>query len=131
MTQKKLFKAWDHMVQRCTNPNHPKYKHYGGRGINIHPPWRKFKAFAQDVGPHPGHGWTLDRRDNNLGYLPGNVRWASYKTQNRNRNYNRLTAKDAAQIRQLYPHKTKAELSRQYDVSWSHIHRIINNEAWA
>ena len=126
----KLRKAWEHMWERCTSPNHPKFKHYGGRGITVHPSWKLFKVFEKDMGPHPGKGWTLDRKDNNRGYLPSNVRWANYKTQNRNRNYCRLTMKDAVKIRRLYPRKTKTELAKQFGCGWTQIHRVIRNEAW-
>jgi hypothetical protein len=119
------------MRQRCTNSKHPKFKHYGGRGIKVCPQWENFAQFERDVGPHPGKGWTFDRKDNNDGYHKGNVRWASYKTQNRNRNYTKLTAEDAALIRQLYQRRTKKQLSADFGVSWSQIHRIIRNEAWA
>jgi hypothetical protein len=120
------------MVQRCTNKMHPKYKHYGARGIVVHPPWRlSFKAFEADAGPHPGPGWSLDRIDNDLGYLPGNIRWATSTVQNRNRGYTKLTLSEISAIRAADPGKTQRELAAQFGVSRSHIHRILHSEAWA
>ena len=75
------------MQQRCHNPNNPKYKHYGARGIKVCPEWRQsFVRFAAEIerecGPKPdGPGWTLDRINNDKGYQPGNMRWALAKTQ--------------------------------------------------
>lgn len=50
--------------------------------------WRDdFPAFLDHIGPCP-HGYTLDRRDTNGHYEPGNVRWATYKQQGENRRDN-------------------------------------------
>lgn len=44
-----------------------------------------FDAFYADVGDRP-EGMTLDRIDNNKGYTPNNVRWATKQQQAQNRN---------------------------------------------
>ena len=46
---------------------------------------RDFEAFLEEVGPRPSKDMTLDRIDNNKGYIKGNLRWADKKTQGRNR----------------------------------------------
>lgn len=84
-----LYKTWDMMRQRCTNKNFDSYKRYGGRGIRIYPEWENsFVKFSQyiekELGPRP-EGHTLDRIDNDQGYIPGNLRWASRTVQQRNR----------------------------------------------
>lgn len=79
------YRAWESMKSRCLNPEHPFYHRYGGRGITIHPAWvDDFPAFYAYVGPRPA-GTTLDREDNDGGYVPGNVRWVNQKTQSRNK----------------------------------------------
>jgi hypothetical protein len=61
------YKSWQAMIARCTNPKHPHYKDYGGRGITICDAWRgSFPAFLADVGERP-LGKTLDRYPNNNG----------------------------------------------------------------
>ena len=35
------------MIQRCTNPKHPFYARYGGRGISVCLEWKKRKAFKE------------------------------------------------------------------------------------
>ena len=72
--------------RRCIHPEHKWYKNYGGRGITF-----SFKDVSQAViwiianlGPKP-KGLTLDRIDNNRGYEPKNLRWATYAEQNRNK----------------------------------------------
>lgn len=84
-THKRELHVWQGMKKRCYDPNHPRYKNYGGRGITVYPEWRKsFKAFIEYMGERP-EGLTLDRIDNDGNYEPGNVRWATYYQQNENR----------------------------------------------
>ncbi|MFJ4469497.1 hypothetical protein ACIP2X_18665 [Streptomyces sp. NPDC089424] len=79
-----LYTTWARMIQRCTNPDHPRWADYGGRGITVCERWRDFSNFLADMGECPP-GLTLDRIDNDGGYEPGNCRWADYSTQNLNR----------------------------------------------
>lgn len=79
-----IYMSWSDMVGRCTRPTHHRWADYGGRGIRVCERWLKFENFLSDVGERP-KGMTLDRIDNDGNYEPGNVRWASYSTQAKNR----------------------------------------------
>lgn len=49
-------------------------------------PLKGFMSFFCHIGPKPTPKHTLDRIDNDRGYVPGNVRWeADWKAQLRNR----------------------------------------------
>jgi len=74
--------TWDGMRARCTNPNNPQWKDYGGRGIAVC--FRSPKELHDEVGDRPP-GLTIDRIDNDGDYAPGNVCWATRAEQQRNR----------------------------------------------
>lgn len=85
----RTYQSWLHMRQRCLNESNDSYHNYGGRGITICSEWDDFEKFLYDMGERP-HGLTIDRIDNNKGYYKENCRWASKKTQLRNKRNNRI-----------------------------------------
>lgn len=80
----RAYNSWGNMIQRCTNPKNTGYPYYGGRGITVCDRWRSFDNFLADMG-NPNPGQSLDRRENDGNYEPGNVRWADKVTQSLNR----------------------------------------------
>jgi hypothetical protein len=72
------------MIRRCYDPNSPRWKDYGARGITVCDRWRKFESFLADMGERPG-GKTLDRKENDGNYEPLNCQWATPKQQVENR----------------------------------------------
>lgn len=78
--------AWSNIIARCTRPRSQAWANYGGRGITICDRWRHdFVAFLADVGSRPSSLHSIDRIDNDCGYEPGNVRWATSSDQAKNR----------------------------------------------
>ena len=79
------YRTWAGMKNRCLNPNNPRYKSYGGRGISVCSEWiESFSAFLSHVGLKPSPLHSIDRINNDGNYEPGNVRWATAKEQARN-----------------------------------------------
>ena len=79
----KTYTVWNHMKQRCTNPNTKQYKDYGGRGIKVCADWDSFENFLQDMGEVP-NGMELDRIYNNGDYCKNNCRWTTRTLNNQN-----------------------------------------------
>jgi hypothetical protein len=88
LSKHSLYKTHHGMMSRCYRADLRAYPAYGGRGIRVHEPWHDVRVFIvwveQNLGPRP-EGCSLDRKDNDGNYEPGNVRWADDSTQQFNR----------------------------------------------
>ena len=87
------YRAWQSLVQRCTNSKHKAWQYYGGRGIKVCKEWRfSFQTFFDHIGPKPKpyREFSIDRINNNGNYKPGNVRWATLKQQAQNKRPRKL-----------------------------------------
>ena len=82
------YNRWQNMIARCTQPQHQMWTDYGGRGITVCDEWLDpfvfYRYLDEVLGPIPD-GCSLDRIDNDRGYEPGNIRWATAIEQFRNR----------------------------------------------
>lgn len=89
---------WAMMTRRCVDPSHVGYKYYGGRGIKVHPEWlhrgyavsfeenlKAFTSWFKHIGPAPSLEHTMDRKDPDGDYVPGNIRWATHEEQANNK----------------------------------------------
>ncbi|MDB4639047.1 hypothetical protein OAE83_00955 [bacterium] len=89
-----LYGTWNSIKSRIFNPEHPSYKYYGGGGKEMYAPWiSSFTSFAIWINDNLGNkprGKSLDRINNELGYLPHQddgspqLRWATDKQQREN-----------------------------------------------
>lgn len=74
------------IVQRCYNPKHKSYKYYGALGLTF-----QFKddydGFLSEIGDYPSDGqkWSVERIDNALGYVAGNMKWELLDKQARHK----------------------------------------------
>lgn len=79
--------SWMGMVQRSTTDNPEIHKVYY-KDIPIEESWKtSFIAFMNHIGPKPkgDENYSIDRINTSKGYVEGNVRWATYSTQSRNK----------------------------------------------
>lgn len=93
-----LFKKWRSMWSR-TQCNRGEVKSiYKDRGIQVCPEWvdfYKFKEFAEKNNYRPG--LSIDRIDNDAGYLPTNVRFVTMEENLKNRRPRALWTKSKIQ----------------------------------
>lgn len=82
--QLKIYASLCNAKQRCTNPNHPYYYCYGGRGIQyrledtkrrIEVVLEQEQAWQKCKRKYPKEQTTINRIDNNGHYEEGNIEW--------------------------------------------------------
>jgi hypothetical protein len=126
------YRSWKNMIARCTLPSNPAFEHYKKRGITVCDRWRTFENFLADMGERPGskREYTIERIDNDLGYEPGNCRWATWKEQANNRTPNDNMRNPAAKLTDAQVAAIRSDprpqyvIGDEYGVSQSHIGRI-------
>jgi hypothetical protein len=122
---KPLYYTWKGMIARCHNVDDAAYRLYGARRIAVCDQWRKsFEAFAEDVGPKPSAQHTIDRIDNDRGYEPGNVRWATAVEQSNNRRFiTRLTVDGETLSANAWARRYRIgrhTIMKRINAGWSH-----------
>lgn len=119
------YRIWSAMKDRCGNDKNKHYKNYGGRGITVDQRWLVYESFLKDMGRRPGPGFSIERRDNNIGYSKANCYWATKEAQQNNMRSNRilvhngtaLTVSEWARRLRLNVDKVRGRLHHQWSVS--------------
>jgi len=82
----RIYIIWQNIKRRCTNPNNPNYKDYGGRGISYCSEWEEFEPFYEwAIKNGYKDDLTIDRIDVNGNYCPNNCRWVTQEQQQYNK----------------------------------------------
>jgi hypothetical protein len=123
MSKTHIYRIYSHMLERCADPNRPRY---GGRGIKVCKRWRGprgFENFYKKMGDQPFEGATLDRIDNEGDYTPNNTRWATQTEQHRNKSSNReVTYQGQTMCISAWAERTglhKATIRSRLEAGWS------------
>lgn len=113
---------WKTMNQRCYNPNRPKYKNYGARGIIVCDRWiNSFENFLIDMGRRPTKH-SIDRINVNGNYELSNCKWSTRKEQCRNKTNNII-------IEYCGEKKTMIEWAESFNVPyWKLSQQLRRNE---
>lgn len=122
MSESAEYRSWRHAIQRCHNPNDTEYHNYGARGIAVCAEWRGrggFDRFLAHIGSKPSPRHSIDRIDNERGYEPGNVRWATPKEQAANRR------RHAPSVLLDGERVTQSEIARRVGVSRERVRQLL------
>ena len=96
MSKSRFYQIWRDMLDRTTRLKNVAYDNYGGRGIKVCQEWRVFENFMNEMHEsylqhaeiHGELSTTIDRINNDEGYLKTNCRWATPKFQSLNKRSN-------------------------------------------
>ncbi|MFC1051668.1 hypothetical protein ACFGWE_03735 [Pasteurella multocida] len=100
-----VYKLMNSAKTRCRNENSKYFHNYGGRGItfDFESPKQATIYVLNHLGPRPSKNHSIDRINNDAGYKPGNLRWATRRDQaNNKREYKRTPTGE--RIRYLQNH---------------------------
>jgi hypothetical protein len=126
-----LYQTWHQMLRRCSDPSCKDYERYGARGIRVCEEWWIIENFLKDMGPRPDSKMTLDRIEGDKDYKPSNCRWATRKTQNRNRLDTKLDIEKVEEIKKLkLSGLSYRKLGKLYGVDHSTIYAIFVGKSW-
>lgn len=114
MTNTRIYRIWNGMLNRCRNKRNQNWANYGGRGVTVCERWMRFENFVSDMGI-PEDGMTLDRIDNGLGYSKENCRWSTSQIQACNRRNSRKLTHNGITL-------TIAEWARALGISVATMH---------
>ncbi len=102
LSRETLYIVHQGMMARCYKKHVKAYKDYGARGISVFEEWHDVEEFIAwveaNLGPRPD-GMSLDRIDNDGGYEPGNIRWATATEQVHNQRPRAAGVEQRARIR--------------------------------
>lgn len=120
LSRTRLYKCYNHMINRCHNSSNIQYKDYGGRGITVCEEWKNdfisFYNWAMSNGYKDD--LTIDRIDVNGNYEPSNCRWVNkYLQANNKRNNVYITCNNET--------LTIAQWSNRLNINYWNIRRKI------
>lgn len=140
-----LYSKWTHTKSRLFNPNDSAFKFYDRLiiGLKMELEWiddfLAYEAYVNTLSPtkkemqlaNPGKRISVDRKDNNYGYIKGNLRWETELIQSQNRR-NTINSIIVINIRIDYEinNLTSRRLEAKYNKPQPTISNITNYKTW-
>lgn len=127
-----IYAVWKGIKRRCSNPNDKHFARYGGRGIILCNKWQSPTVFHKWC---MANGWklglTIERKDNDKGYSPGNCCFIPSIKQAQNRSSTILTATQVNEIRKRWSDgEQQKSLAKEFGVSITNLWHIVHNHIW-
>lgn len=121
----RVYNIWRKMLNRCYVPNADGYQYYGGKGITVCKRWRESCIhFYADMGEPPTVKHSLDRKDGNGNYEPGNCKWSTRREQVENRSCTIWVVVDGTR-------RTLKEACEVLGVSYMRTHQRMKRFGWS
>ena len=121
------YSCWANIKSRCLNPNHPRYKNYGGRGIKIYDSWLDYENFLRDMGEKP-YGQVLVRIDEDGDFEPSNCYWDTPQIlNNRNRKEDYIFAAIYRDGRVVVA-SSRRKIAKEYGLNAADVGRCLDGE---
>ena len=132
----RLYNIWRDMKTRIYNPNDKNYCRYGAKGLTTD--YDRFEDFVNDlaesyylhVKTYGEFNTTLDRINNDIGYIRGNLRWNTRLGQSRNRKcMNKcFYAYEPAYLgNRVYISNNQSAFANKHNLNQAHITSCLNN----
>ena len=129
----RFYHTWANMLSRCETSTDRTFKFYGARGIRVE--WSNFPEFKKDMyASYKRHiklygkkETTIDRRNSKGNYSKTNCRWATLKTQQRNKSlpsHSRFLTHNGKTM-------TVSSWCRKLKVDRTTIDKRINKSGWS
>lgn len=121
----RIYKTWNGMIDRCRRKKNKSYKNYGGRGITVCKEWANdFMSFYNwAINNGYSEELTIERRDVNGNYEPGNCRWITNAQQALNRRDNHFVTYNGVT-------KTIAEWAKDLNMNYNTLINRLNTYRW-
>lgn len=125
------YRTWASLRTRCINKKSPGYRDYGARGITVCARWVSFENFLADMGERPSLSSSIERRNNDGDYEPGNCYWSTAERQAQNRRSTKLGLVAVCLIRHMARRGVSFhKLASAFDVSRPTIKRAVKYRCW-
>lgn len=140
-----LYSKWSNTKQRLFNENNENFDSYDELiiGLKMEPEWvdnfSAYEAYVETLSPtkkeiqlaNPGKRITVDRKDNDYGYIKGNLRWATPEIQRQNQR-NSIGSIIVINIRIDYEinNLNSRQLEAKYNILQPVLWNIVNYKTW-
>lgn len=129
----KFYRTWNGMEQRINNPKNHRYSDYGGRGLKTD--YNSFTKFTEDmfesylehIKMYGEKNTSIERIDNNLGYLENNIKWATWEEQYNNRRTT-VEFKAISPNGEIFYSKNANTFAKQHNLDRSGISKVIRKK---